>query len=119
MRFLITGEKDRKDHHGHGHGNGHWHGHGNIFEASTGDMMEAVMETVENPPKTWTPYLEKGDYKGIYDMENAELGRAFKASMEGKASMKDVVREIRHTFAAMLLCQAHALNTDNAETPAT
>ena len=47
-------------------------------------------------------------------MESDELAKAFKASMSGEASMKDVAREIRHTFAAMLLWQSHNLHEEKA-----
>lgn len=111
MRFMMIGE-------GHGHGRGaarHGRNHdADVMSLSTGEMMDAVLETVENPPSTWKPYLEKKDYKGIYEMESDELAKAFKASMSGEASMKDVAREIRHTFAAMLLWQSHNLHEEKA-----
>lgn len=111
MRFMMIGE-------GHGHGRGaarHGRNHdADVMSLSTGEMMDAVLETVENPPSTWKPYLEKKDYKGIYEMESEELAKAFKASMSGEASMKDVAREIRHTFAAMLLWQSHNLHEEKA-----
>ena len=111
MRFMMLGE-------GHGHGRGparrgRTHD-ADVMSLSTGEMMDAVLETVENPPSTWKPYLEKKDYKGIYEMESAELAKAFKASMSGEASMKDVARELRHTFAAMLLWQSHNLHEEKA-----
>ena len=114
MRFMMIGEGR-----GHKHAQGqkgkerHEMGYeGDVMSTSTGEMLEAVMETVENPPETWQPYLAKKDYRGIYEMESAELGRAFRASMEGDASMKDVAREMRHTFAAMLLWQAHKMHDE-------
>lgn len=94
MRFMMmneTGNKSNKD----------------VMSTSTGEMVASVMEIVENPPETWEPYLSKKDYRGIYEMESEELSQVFRESMEGKASMKAVVKEIRHTFAAMLLWQAH------------
>ena len=111
MRFMMICE-------GHGHGRGKARQGRNhdaeVMSLSTGEMMDAVLETVENPPSTWKPYLEKKDYKGIYERESDELAKAFKASMSGEASMKDVAREIRHTFAAMLLWQSHNLHEEKA-----
>ena len=119
MRFMMIGSW-----HGHGHDNGSGYSRGrkqhgvheddDVMSLTTGEMVEAVVDTVENPPATWQPYLEKKDYKGIYEMESDELAKAFKASMSGEASMKDVAREIRHTFAAMLLWQSHNLHEEKA-----
>lgn len=100
--------------HKHGKGMDDRHHDADMMLPYSGELLEAVMDTVENPPSTWHPYLAKKDYKGIYEMESAELGKAFRASMEGKASMKDVAREIKHTFTAMLLCQAHKTHDEKA-----
>lgn len=73
-------------------------------------IFQAVFEVIATPPKTWPSYLEKGDYSGIYAMEAKELMKAIEQYKSGQVDVNAVVKEIKHTGAALIQLYAHLLH---------
>ena len=73
-------------------------------------IFQAAFEVIADPPKTWPPYLEKEDYSGIYVMEAKELMKAIEQYKSGQKGLKDVLREMKHTGAALIQMYAHLLD---------
>ena len=74
------------------------------------EIFQATLEVIATPPATWPPYLEKGDYSGIYTMEAKELMRAIEQYKSGQKGLSDVLREMKHTGAALIQMYAHLLD---------
>lgn len=72
-------------------------------------IFQAAFEVIANPPQTWPEYLEKGDYSGIYVMEAKELMKAIEQYKAGQKGMQDVLKEMKHTGAALIQMYANLL----------
>lgn len=72
-------------------------------------IFQAAFEVIADPPKTWPSYLEKEDYSGIYVMEAKELMKAIEQYKSGQKGLKDVLREMKHTGAALIQMYANLL----------
>lgn len=74
------------------------------------DIFQAVSAVIADPPKTWASYLEKEEYSDIYVMEAKELMRAIEQYKSGQKGIGDVVREMKHTGAALIQMYANLLH---------
>lgn len=72
-------------------------------------IFQAAFAVIEDPPPTWPSYLEKGDYSGIYVMEAKELMKAIEQYKAGQKGMQDVLKEMKHTGAALIQMYANLL----------
>lgn len=72
-------------------------------------IFREVFEVIAEPPPTWPSYLEKGDYSGIYTMEAKELMKAIEQYKAGQKGVGDVMREIKHTGAALIQLYANLI----------
>lgn len=73
-------------------------------------IFQAVFAVIADPPSTWPPYLEKEDFSGIYVMEAKELMKAIDGYKAGQKGVADVVKEMKHTGAALIQMYAHLLD---------
>lgn len=64
-----------------------------------GELIDEASMVIKNPPSTWPPYLQRGDFHGIVKMEGDELMEAIK----DKKPVKDIKKELTHTIAALML----------------
>lgn len=79
------------------------------------EIFQATLGVIASPPATWPPYLEKGDYSGIYAMEAKELMKAIEQYKTGQKGLSDVLREMKHTGAALIQMYAHLLDRLNKD----
>lgn len=72
-------------------------------------LFRETAQVIADPPKTWPPYLEKGDMSGIYTMEAKELIRAIDGYKAGQKGVDAVMQEIQHTGAALVQLYMHLI----------
>lgn len=76
-------------------------------------LFREAVEVIKNPPPTWPPYIQKGDYAGIVGMESKELMQALEGFKAGQKKLKDVGKELKHTCAALIQLECHRLHEEN------
>lgn len=75
------------------------------------DILRDVLEVIKNPPPTWPPYLAKNDLSGIFIMEARELTKALEQYKAGQKQPADVLKEMKHTGAALVQMYASLLHS--------
>lgn len=73
-------------------------------------IFQAVSGVIKNPPPTWPPYIEKGDYSGIFAMESKELSKAIEQYKAGQKDAQAVLKEMKHSGAALIQLYAHLMH---------
>lgn len=64
---------------------------------------------MDNPPPIWPPYLAKGEYWGIVEMEYGEAKKAVEGFKNGSMSICDAIKELGHVASAAAQARAHLM----------
>lgn len=66
-------------------------------------LLTDAFGVIDQPPSSWPPYLEKGDFGGIAKMEFGELVKA----VQQHKPLDSLKKELGHTAAALILLLNH------------
>lgn len=74
--------------------------------------LSEVRQVVDQPPRTWKPYMDSSDWWGIVEMELGEVRRAIKDHNASEERKRAAEKELSHLCAAVLSVKIHVMEEE-------